>query len=548
MGRSASTRPSLIPHVTLLFFQKGAKGVPDAARHAVVPHPGTRVNGRENVAAGVVLTPRSRSPILHPIQPIEVTPVDAIELCFTPATELSRLIRARELSPVEVVDAVLGRIDRLNPTLNAYLTVTADLARREAKEAEGRAIRGALRGPLDGIPYSLKDLEQTAGIRTTRGSKFFEHDVPAEDGAVAGRMKSTGAALLGKTNTPHFGYKDMCDNLIGPPGRNPWKLDRTPGGSSGGAAAAVAAGLGPIAHGSDGAGSIRIPAALCGVFGLKPSLGRIPYYPHYDYFAARSHNGPITRTVRDAALMLEALAGPDPRDPTTIDAPPEGYVAACDGDLRGLRVVWSGDLGYAPVDPEVREITTTAARRFAELGAEVEERDPGWSDPRDFQKILWESSLAARQLERATAHPDWIEPTMLQMILNASRYTALDLERAHLARTAFYDQARRFFESCDLLLTPQMPLGAWSNEPGPSEGPKEIGGRPTTSMFDRLSFTFPFNLTGQPAASVPCGFTVEGLPVALQIVGRWHQDALVLRAAAGFEALQPWSGRRPPQG
>src|SRR5205823_3878903 len=235
-----------------------------------------------------------------------------------------------------------------------------DLARQQAKAAEARALRGALLGPLDGIPFSLKDLEATAGIRTTRGSKFFENDVPTEDGAVAGRLKSTGAVLLGKTNTPHFGYKDMCDNLLGPPGRNPWRLDRTPGGSSGGAAAAVAAGLGPLAHGSDGAGSIRIPAALCGVFGFKPSLGLVPYWPNPDFWAARSHNGPLARTVRDAALMLNAIAGFDPRDPVSLDNPVEDYVKACDGDLKGLRVAWSEDFGYAPADQEVRGLTRQA--------------------------------------------------------------------------------------------------------------------------------------------------------------------------------------------
>src|SRR5437588_225898 len=219
--------------------------------------------------------------------------MDGTDLCFTPATELRRLIRARQLSPVELTDAVLSRIERLNPVLNAFLTVTADAARREAKAAEARARGDGAAGPLDGVPYSIKDLEPTAGVRTTYGSKFFEHNVPAEDGLVASRLRASGGILLGKTNTPHFGHRDMCDNLLGPPCRNPWKLDRTSGGSSGGAGAAVAAGLGPLAHGSDGAGSIRIPSALCGVVGFKPSFGRIPYHPNADYWSARSHNGPM---------------------------------------------------------------------------------------------------------------------------------------------------------------------------------------------------------------------------------------------------------------
>ncbi|HLJ58523.1 MAG TPA: amidase family protein [bacterium] len=474
--------------------------------------------------------------------------MDATDLCFTPALELKRLIADRRVSPVELVDALLARIERLNPTLNAYLTVTADRARAQAREAEARARTDTLRGPLDGIPYALKDLEPTAGIRTTYGSKFFEHHVPDEDGVIAERLRKADGILLGKTNTPHFGHKDMTDNLIGPPCRNPWKLDRTPGGSSGGAGAAVAAGLIPIAHGSDGAGSIRIPAALCGIYGLKPSFGRVPYHPNADYWSARSHNGPMTRTVRDAALALAVMAGPDARDPLTIDAPPEDYLAACDGDLTGLRVAWSGDLGFGAVDPDVRRIAEAAARRFATAGATVEAPAVDWPNPRDFHKIIWEVGVAARNIDRAVERPDWIEPSLAQMLLNAGQLSAIEYQQALLARTEFQNAVRRFFETYDLLLTPQMPVGAWSAEPGAVQGPREIDGRPTPTIFDRLPFTYPFNLTGQPAATVPCGFTSEGLPVGLQIVGRWHADALVLRASAAFEAIQPWAQHRPPVG
>jgi len=476
--------------------------------------------------------------------------VTTTDLFFTPAIELDRLIRTRAVSPVEVTRAVLERIDRLNSKLNAFLTVTADLALAQAKAAEERALRGARLGPLDGIPYSIKDLEPTAGVRTTFGSKWFEHNIPTEDGAVAARLKTTGGVLLGKTNTPNFGHKDNCDNLLGPPCRNPWKLDRTSGASSGGAGAAIAAGLGPLAHGSDGAGSIRIPSSLCGIFGFKPSFGRVPYAPSADYWAARSHNGTMTRTVRDGALLLEVMAGPDPRDPLSIDAPPERYLAACDGDLRGLRVVWSADLGYAPVDPEVRTLCEAAARRFAGFGCSLETQDPGWPDPGTFHKIIYEVSVASRQIDRFRERPEWIEPSLRQMIENAQRVTAMEHAKALLARSTFYEQARRFFETCDLLLTPQMPVTAWAADPGPGwqQGPTEIAGRPTPTMFDRLPFTFPFNLTGQPAATVPCGFTAEGLPVGLQIVGRWHADVTVLRAAACFEAVQPWAQTRPPVG
>jgi Asp-tRNA(Asn)/Glu-tRNA(Gln) amidotransferase A subunit family amidase len=468
------------------------------------------------------------------------------DLCYTPATLLARLIRARQVSPVEITAAVLARVERLNPRLNAFLTVTADHARELARAAEARALRGALTGPMDGIPYSIKDLESTAGIRTTMGSKFFEDQVPAQDGAAAARLRASGGILLGKTNTSHFGYKDMCDNLLGPPCANPWNLRRTSGASSGGAGAAVAAGLGPLAHGSDGSGSIRIPSALCGIFGLKPSLGRIPMWPSADLWNARAHNGPMTRTVRDAALMLGVMAGPDPRDPLSIDAPPADYVGACDGDLRGLKVGWSRDLGFAAVDPEVGDIAERAARRFAELGATVDEARVDWGDPLDFHRIIYSVNVAARHYDRALQRPDWFEATFLRMILDGARVTAIQFQQANLARTAFAEKVRGTFETFDLLLTPQMPVAAWPSDPGPFEGLADLGGKPAHSIFERVPFMYPFNLTGQPAASVPCGFTRDRLPVGLQIVARWHRETDVFRAAACFEALEPWAHHRPP--
>lgn len=472
--------------------------------------------------------------------------MNATDLCYTPATELGHLYRAKKLSPVELTDAVLARVERLNPKLNAYLTVTADHAREVARAAEARAMRGALTGPLDGIPYSIKDLEPTAGIRTTYGSKFFETNVPTEDGLVAARLRGSGGVLLGKTNTPHFGYKDMCDNLIGPPCRNPWNLARTSGASSGGAGSAVAAGLGPLGHGSDGSGSIRIPSALCGIFGMKPSLGRVPYWPSADLWNARSHNGPMTRTVRDGAILLQVLAGADSRDPLSIDAAPADYLAACGGDLKGLRVGWSRDLGFAAVDPEVGDIAERAARRFAELGCDVEEANIDWGDPYDFHRIIYSVSVAARNYDRALARPDWFETTLLRMIMDGAQVSAIQHQKAHLARTQFAEKVRVTFERYDLLLTPQMPVAAWPADPGPFEGLPDLGGKPAHSIFDRVPFMYPFNLTGLPAANLPCGFTRERLPVGLQVVGRWHKETDVFRAAACFETLQPWAGARPP--
>jgi Asp-tRNA(Asn)/Glu-tRNA(Gln) amidotransferase A subunit family amidase len=470
--------------------------------------------------------------------------MDTTELCFTPATELARAIRAKTLSPVEIMAAVLARIEALNPRLNAFLAVNADGARQAAQQAEAAVMRGEALGLLHGLPVSIKDLEPSAGLRCTYGSKFFEQHIAEVDGMVTRRVKAAGGIVLGKTNTSHYGHKDMCDNLIGPPCRNPWKLDRTSGASSGGAGAAVAAGLGPLAHGSDGAGSIRIPSALCGVFGLKPSFGRVPNWPNADIWAARSHNGPMTRTVADAALLLRVMAGPDPRDPTSIDSPPEDYTVAVTWPfpaLKGLRVAWSADFGYAPVDPEVRQLTTAAAERFGEFGCHVEAVHPGWEDPRQPAATMWYVSYAARLGDRYDEQPDWFEPSLAEMIEAGRRVSGVEHSRAALARTVFYEHVRRFFADYDLLLTPQMPLGAWSVD----QGPREIAGKPTPSMFDRLNFTFPFNLTGQPAASVPCGFTGDGLPVALQIVGRWHADTLVLQAAAALERAAPWAQKRP---
>jgi len=469
------------------------------------------------------------------------------DLCTMPATDLAAAIRSRNLSPVELTEAILTRIADLNPRLNAFLTIDADGARAAAKAAESALMRGETLGLLHGIPVSIKDLEPTAGLRCTYGSKFYENNIATGDGLVSERIRAAGGIITGKTNTPFYGHKDMTDNLLGEPCRNPWKLDRTPGGSSGGAAAAVAAGMGPLAHGSDGAGSIRIPAALSGLFGIKASFGRVPNWPNPDIWTGRTHQGPLTRTVADGALFLQALAGPDPRDPLSIDHQPEDYVAAVAHPfeaLRGLRIAWSEDLGYAAVDPEVRALTAAAAQRFTDFGAQVEAGDPGWADPRDIGGLAWYVSFATRLGEQYRNQPEWFEPSLAEMIEAGLTASGVEYVQASLARTAFQQQAQRFFTDYDLLLTPQMPTGAWSVE----QPPATIEGKPTPSMFDRLAFTFPFNMTGQPAASVPCGFTSQGLPVALQIVGRWHADTLVLQAAAAFEQAQPWAAFWPEIG
>ena len=363
--------------------------------------------------------------------------------------------------------------------------------------------------------------------------------MPTEDAAVVERARRAGAIVIGKTNTPEFGCKGVTDNLIFGHTRNPWRLDRIAGGSSGGRGAAVAAGLGPIAEGSDLAGSIRIPAAVCGVVGLKPSLGRIPR-ARPNGWTALSHVGPLTRTVRDAALALSVWAGPDERDPQSPPATGDDFARAADGGIHGLRIGWSPDLGYAAVDPEIRASRRprpkVLARRCRRRGGH-----PGFDDP--FRS----SSISPRPSERPHGAPlgrvgrsDGSVPRPAQS--HGEKMSAIEWERATHRRTAFWHTVRRLFERYDLLVTPTTSVAAF---PIGLSYPAEIEGRKIDNQLQWFPFTFPFSITGQPAITVPCGFTAEGLPVGLQIVGKRFADATVLRAAAAFEAAQPWVARRP---
>ena len=461
------------------------------------------------------------------------------ELCFLPATELRARYQLRQLSPVEVAEAVLERIARINPTLNAFVTVTAEQALVQARAAE-RAFAEGSAGVLAGIPISLKDLTTTRGIRTTRGSLLTADWVPDFDAPVTERVYAAGAVLLGKTNTPESGWKGETTNRVAGSSENPWRIGRTPGGSSGGAGAAVAAGLGQLAQGTDGAGSVRIPASFCGIFGLKPSYGLIPYWPG-SAVESLAHVGPMTRTVRDAALMLDALAGPDPRDRSSIPAA-GGYLAACQGGVAGLRVAWAPDLGFGRAEPAVEQAVEDAARAFEELGTRIEQVEPGWSDPFPIVDVLWTTGMAAGE-PNLEAVRDQLDPGRVPVIERGLRYSGVELARAALERNQFYETVRRFVEPYDLLLTPTVPVTAF---PTGQDHPGTVNGRPT-NYLNWTVFTYPFNLTGQPAATVPAGF-VDGLPVGLQLVGRFRDDATVLRAAAAFEQVRPWAGERPPLG
>jgi len=455
-------------------------------------------------------------------------------LLATPATELGRLIEGRKLSPVELADAALSRISECNGVLAAFVTVTEDEARSGARAAAERAVRRERLGPLDGIPFSLKDLEVTAGIRTTFGSRFTADLVPDADSVVAGRLRRSGGTLLGKTNTPQGGYKDACDNLVAATTVNPWDVTRTPGGSSGGAAAAVASGLGPVAQGSDGAGSIRIPASLCGVVGLKPSFGRVPVAPSTDHWAGRVHNGPMARTVADVAMLLGVMAGADAADPLSIGEPGATWRPGA-VDVAGLRVAWSADFGYGAVDPEVGAACAAAAKQLEGLGARVEACDPAWDDPGVFHRTLYSVGLATAFADRARARPDWVEPTLHELIEQGLSYSARQLKEAEMARSAFSDSAREFFRRFDVLVCPTMPFVAWPLTTG--DGPFEVAGRSLAPSQRRSFLVYPFNLTGQPALTIPCGLHSSGLPIGVQIVGRWRRDDVVLSVGAALEAV-----------
>jgi Asp-tRNA(Asn)/Glu-tRNA(Gln) amidotransferase A subunit family amidase len=456
---------------------------------------------------------------------------------------LSHAIQSKQASCVEVMNAYLDHIDALNPKVNAIVSLQdrGGLV-EQAKTSDAELARGEHRGWMHGFPQAIKDLTATKGIRTTQGSRIFKDFVPAADAIMVERMKRAGAIIIGKTNTPEFGCKGVTDNLIFGHTRNPWRLDRIAGGSSGGAAAAVAAGLGPLAEGSDLAGSIRIPAAVCGVVGLKPSLGRVPRSPSLNGWTGMSHVGPITRTVADAALALSVWAGPDERDPQSLPATAEDSSRAAEGGARGLRVAWSADLGYAAVDREVREITGAAVRAFATLGALVEDAHPGFADPMDLLIDLTAPYRAAAMADHLPKWGDQMDPFLHLRIDHGEKMSAVEWERATHRRTALSHTVRRFFERVDLLVTPTTSVAAF---PIGLAYPAEIEGRRIENQLQWFPFTFPFSITGQPAITVPCGFTAEGLPVGLQIVGPRHGDALVLRAAAAFEAARPWAQRRP---
>ena len=466
------------------------------------------------------------------------------ELAFAPGYELRRLLDSREVSSVELTEMFLGRIEELNPILNAFLTVCGEEAVASARLADERIGRGDGVGPLLGIPVSIKDLEVTKGIRSTMGSLAYRDYVPKIDSITSERVRRSGAVILGKTNTPEFGLLGTTENRLGDACRNPWNTDRTSGGSSGGAAAALVAGLCTLATGSDGGGSIRIPASFCGVYGIKPTLGRVAKYGGVGNASPNftSQSGPLARNVRDAATLLQALAGYDSRDMTAMREEPPDFVAAVAQSLEGLRVAWSVDLGYAAVDAEVARIAAEGARVFEELGCVVEEPQISLQHPIEYFMTIFSTGAYVSYKDLYEQKRGLLTNYVRGNLALGESTTGEEFVKAMLAYQRVRSQADDIMEEYDLLLTPTMSVPAFQV----GQFPRVIDGQSVDPRLGYMPYTPVFNLTGQPAASVPCGFTEDGMPIGLHIVGRRGEEKTVLRASAAFEEARPWAHLRPP--
>ncbi len=471
--------------------------------------------------------------------------ISGSQLAFQSATELSVRLRGGEVSAVQLVKACAEQFDHLNGRVNAIVTPVFDDARREAEQADRRRIRKEQLAPLHGLPLALKDMTETAGVRTTYGARLFEHHVPSEDALLAQRLKASGAILIGKTNTPEFAVGINTTNGIFGTTCNPWDVSRTSGGSSGGSAVALATGMRVLAEGSDHGGSIRLPAALNNVVGLRTSPGRIPSYPNSWVYDSFSVNGPMTRSVADAALMLSVMAGPDARVPISISEPGDAFARFRAPDhLRSWSVAWSPTLGgLFRVDPQVREVVARGAAWFAELGANVEEAEP---DLREAPEVI----RTLRAVRAATVHQaqldasDQLEGAWLREFLSRAQHLSIaQVARAEALRSTLWQRAQTFFERYRLLLLPTSQFIAF---PAERPYPERIDGVEVVDTIDAILSTYAISILGLPALSVPCGLAEDGTPVGLQIVGGWRRELDVLEAGAAFERLRPWTAHYPP--
>ena len=449
------------------------------------------------------------------------------------ATRLLALYKSKALSPVEVTHTVLGQIAKLNSSINAFCVVDHDRSMQLAQASEQRWFNGSPIGMLDGIPASVKDLVLAKGWPTRRGSLTIDPDQAWEDdGPPVARMREQGAIIMGKTTTPEFGWKGVTDSPLTGITRNPWNHAMTPGGSSGGAAAAAALGMGPLHLATDGGGSIRIPAAFCGVFGFKPSWGLVPVHPHSPALTLW-HQGPITRTVDDAALLQSVIASPDSRDWYQLPAASHDYVSQLNHGVKGWRIAYSPDLGYADVDPAIATAIEKQLQVFRDLGAQVDVIDFKLDDPISIMRPLWAVALALAIEPMSPEKRALVEPAMLELAQPGFELSALDYRKLEKEREALGRRLNNLTETYDLLITPQMPITAF--EAGYEVPP----GGSRKRWWEWSPFTYPFNLSQQPTATVPCGF-INGLPIAMQLVGAKFSDVKVLQAARAYEAIHPF--------
>lgn len=462
-------------------------------------------------------------------------------LCLLTAAEAARLIRRKDLSPVELVRAALDRAERLQPVLNCFITLCPERALDEARAAEAALMRGESPGMLHGLPLTVKDLVNTAGVRTTFGTVPFRDNVPAEDAVAVARLRGQGAILIGKTTTPEFGAKSMTDSPLFGHTRNPWDLDRTCGGSSGGAAAATAAGITALAIATDGGGSTRIPAACNGVVGFKQSMGAVPHSQALDAIGNQTYVTPTTRTVADTRLMMAAMSGPHPSDPWSLGAPATDYLPAAvpPESLRGKRVRYCAAPPGKPVDADVRRAFEAALERLARLGAEVEPFDGAGLDVEPIWRVINHTVWRARYLPLIEQAPDAYSASLRRQIESAAQFSAVEYQEAMFARTAIYRKVQALFLQADLLAMPTisrtaLPLGTDIFDSIPIDG-REYG----DIRAHWYPWTMLFNLTGNPAISVPCGRGQDGMPIGLQLVGRCHADLELLFAAEAFERAGP---------
>ena len=465
------------------------------------------------------------------------------ELCFKDAVDLSRMIRQREVTAVEVMTAFLAQIKRVNPQVNAIPTfIGEEAAMRAAREADEHLAKGRVPGPLHGFPHAVKDLVATAGIRTTLGSPIYKDFVPTSDALLVERLKAAGAIIIGKTNVPEFGAGSHTFNPVFGATRNPYDLSKSCGGSSGGAAVALACGMVPLADGSDMGGSLRNPASFCNVVGFRNSPGRVPVYPTSLAWNLLAVEGALARTVQDLALLLSVLAGPDPRSPIALNEPGWIFSRPLPRDFRNTRIAWSRNLGRYPVQPVVNEVCDKARSVFAALGCQVEDGEPDFKDADEIFQVLRAWSLAQILADDYQNHRSQLKETVAWNIEKGLKLSGLDLSRVEARRTLLYERVRKFMERYEFLVLPVAQVVPFPVE---TDWVREINGTRMETYIDWMATCYAITVTGLPAISVPCGFTKEGLPVGLQIVGRHQRDFEVLQLAYAFEQATQ-SGRTRP--